>query len=75
MSEVADLEEAIGQYLIYLAVLQEKQPDRILYLAIPEEKLFDLFDESDIGGLVLAKYKIKLIVYNPQLEVILKWIE
>ena len=75
LSEVTDLEEALGQYLLYLAILQEKQSDRVLYLAVPEEKLFDLFDENDIGGLVLAKYKIKLIVYHPKQEVIVKWIE
>src|SRR3954451_8544132 len=34
-SPVRDLEEAVGQYEIYRAILEETDPDRELYLAAP----------------------------------------
>src|SRR5205085_8631913 len=36
-SEVHDLEEALGQYLLYLPFLLAQDRDRLLYLAVPGE--------------------------------------
>jgi hypothetical protein len=34
-STLADLHAAIGQYTVYHDILEELEPDRILYLALP----------------------------------------
>ena len=72
-SEMNDLEKAVGQYVVYHDVLKKTEPDRELYLAVPEEIFSDLFEEP-IGKLLLDNERFRLIVFNPFGEEILKWI-
>lgn len=72
-SEVADIEQAIGQYFLYLAVINRTERERTLYIAIHEDVYFEIFEES-LGQLLLEEYKIPLIVFDPEKEDILKWI-
>ncbi len=73
-SEVADLEQAIGQYFTYLAVMKRKYPDRLLYIAVHEDVFIDIFEEEPLGKLIAEEYKIPLIVFNPKQEVVVQWI-
>jgi hypothetical protein len=50
-SEVADLEQALGQYILYSDILEETEPERLIYLAISSKVYEDLFQEP-IGQLV-----------------------
>jgi hypothetical protein len=72
-SEINELEKAIGQYIVYHDVLAETQPDRELYVAVHDEIYEGLFEEA-IGKLLLRNNRVKLIVFQPQKEVILQWI-
>jgi len=72
-SEMDNLEKAIGQYVIYRSVMTRSEPDRTLYLAIHKEVFRDIFEEP-LGKLLLEDYQVRLIVYDSQAEVILKWI-
>jgi hypothetical protein len=72
-SDMDDLEKALGQYILYHDVLAEREPDRVLYLAVPQEILAELFEEP-IGQLLLRNNRVRLIVFDPQQEVILQWI-
>jgi hypothetical protein len=72
-SEMADLEQAIGQYTVYHGVLSRVEPDRPLFLAIDEEVYNNLFDES-IGELLLEDRRVRLIVFDPHTEMIRQWI-
>ena len=36
-SKLTEFEKALGQFSLYLLALEEKEPDRILYLAMPNE--------------------------------------
>ena len=72
-SEMNDLEKAIGQYVIYRSVMTRTETDRMLYLAIHNEAFLDIFEEP-IGRILLEDYQVRLIVYDLQSEVILKWI-
>ena len=72
LSEVYDLENACGQYLLYRAVLKRTDPERSLYLAVSEEVWLSVF--SDFGRLMLEDYPFSLIVFDEQKEEILKWI-
>ncbi|MBW4632782.1 MAG: fatty-acid synthase [Iphinoe sp. HA4291-MV1] len=73
-SEVTDIEQAVGQYFVYLAVMSQDHPDRTLYIATHEDVFFDLFEEDPLGKLLLEDYKIPFIVFNPKQEVIVRWI-
>jgi len=72
-SEINDLEKALGQFILYHDVLGESEPDRRLYLAIAKEIVDDLFQEP-IGQLLLKRERVRLIVFDPDLEVIVQWI-
>jgi len=72
-SDVADLEHALGQYVLYQDVLAESEPDRVIYLAIPWKIYDDLFEEP-IGKLLLKRQRLRLIVFDPKRGVILQWI-
>jgi len=73
-SEMRELEQALGQYMIYADVLEHTEPERMLYLAVPDEIFSDLFEEP-IGRLIIEKHTIRLIVFDPVAEVIVQWIQ
>jgi hypothetical protein len=73
LSEMDDLEKAIGQYVVYHDVLLQIEPERDLYLAINEETFVNLFEEP-IGKLLLDNRRVRLLVFDPQTEVIRRWI-
>lgn len=72
-SEMDDLEKALGQYVLYLDVLSELQPERLLYLALPIWAYESLFEEP-IGQLLLRNKRLRLIVFEPTQESIEQWI-
>ena len=71
-SDIAELEQALGQLVIYHDVLEEVQPDYVLYLAIPKKTYETLFAEP-IGELLLRKRRAALLVYDPEKEEIFTW--
>ncbi len=72
-SNVADLEEALGQYILYEDVLSEDDPERIPYLAIREE-MFETFFQEPLSQLVLRRHQVNLLVFDPTEEVVVQWI-
>jgi hypothetical protein len=72
-SPINDLENALGQYVLYQNILQTTDVERTLYLAIREEVYNDLFTEP-IGQLLLNNKQIKLIIFNPDKEELSAWI-
>jgi len=73
-SPVNDLEEAVGQYIIYEDILDRLEPERIIYLAIRAEVYAQIFSEP-IGQLLLEKKRFKLIVFDALKETIVRWID
>lgn len=71
-SEMTDFHEALGQFNLYQVALTLKEPDRKLYLAIPEDIHKELFT-NDFIKIVLDTYQISLIVFNPQTNSIVSW--
>src|SRR3972149_7021652 len=67
-SEMDDLEKAIGQYVVYRTVLMEREPSRVLYLAIPQDVL-DIF-EQPLGKLLLKNNLAQVFGFDPQMEAI-----
>jgi hypothetical protein len=72
-SDVHDLELAIGQYALYNDILSEVEPDRSLYLAIPERVYKGIFSDP-LGQLILARQQLQLIVFDDLRARIEKWI-
>lgn len=73
-SDVKDLEQAMGQFVLYHDVLARQQPARVLYLAVPDDVRHDIFQEP-LGQLMLENKRLRLLVFDPQQEVILEWIK
>lgn len=72
-SPVTDLENALGQFILYYDILEEEESNRVLYLAIPQRSYIELFCEP-IGQILLKKKRLRLIIFEPKLEVIVQWI-
>jgi hypothetical protein len=72
-SGIDDLEDAVGQYNIYRVVLQEIEPDRTLFLAIPERAFDEVFDDK-FGRLIIRGQRLLLIVFDEEKGGIVRWI-
>ncbi|MEH2377559.1 MAG: XisH family protein [Nostoc sp.] len=73
ISEVEDLKNALGQYILYEKILLRIESKLILYLAISDTVFIKIFTE-EIGKILLEDNTLKLIVFDSQEEVITKWI-
>ena len=74
LSFLNEFEKAVGQYLIYKQFLGDLFPERILFLAIANDVFEESFSLPSIQA-VVARQGIKLLVFNPEIEEIIKWIE
>lgn len=72
-SDISEFHGALGQYLNYLQALELKDPERILYLAVPTDTYTEFFRIPFIQ-ISLKRYEVNLIVYNPRKEDIEQWI-
>ncbi|PNW34496.1 UNVERIFIED_CONTAM: fatty-acid synthase [Euhalothece sp. KZN 001] len=72
-SSVADAQKSLGQYFIYLSVIKRLFPERHLYLALHEEAYEDFFNEP-LGEIILTDYQVPLLIFDPDQEVIIRWI-
>ena len=72
-SAIANLEQAIGQYIVYQLLLKQVDPERQVYLAIPDTTYYDLFSEP-IGELVIAEIPLKLVIIDLKKTEVKKWI-
>jgi len=68
-----DLEKAVGQYVIYRAVLAERDPQRQLYLAVPQRIIWSLFDQP-LGQLLFKHQLVKVTGVNTHTEEIVQWL-
>ncbi|MDX2075270.1 MAG: element excision factor XisH family protein [bacterium] len=66
-----DLYSAIGQYLIYRALLQKTQNSIPLYLVVPLFAYETIFDNAVMR--VISETAINLIVVNLDMEEIVQW--
>jgi hypothetical protein len=71
-SVVDDMEKALGQYMIYRSILKRRQPDRELFLAVPNS-VAKQFDEP-LGQLLLEDYDLRVVVFHPKKKVIIRWL-
>jgi hypothetical protein len=72
-SDMKDLEDALGQFILYDRLLARYDPDRTLYLAIPDTVRQSVFEE-EAGMVLLEDNLIRLFSFNPSEEKIIQWI-
>lgn len=73
-SVIFDFHLALGQFLNYRLALQMKEPDRIIYLAVPLDTFNSFFQEIFVQAAVKL-YQLKLVIYDPNKEEIFEWRE
>jgi hypothetical protein len=71
-SPVRDLEQALGQYIMYSQVLERQDLSRLLYLAISRTVFLDFFSE-ELPQLMIELNNLKLLVFDVDSEEIVKW--
>lgn len=71
-SDVDDLEDVLGQYILYREVMQELKINRDLFLAVPHRTFTSLF-QIPVGQILLQHHILNLVVYDERREVITEW--
>jgi hypothetical protein len=68
-----DLEDAVGQFVLYDHLLTRYDPERVLYLAVPEAVRVSIFEE-EAGAVLIEDRVLRLFTFSPNQEVIVQWI-
>jgi hypothetical protein len=71
-SQVADFEDAVGKYSVYNIFLQQQEPDRRLWLAVPLHAAENILSR-EVGRVTLEAMRIPVIVYSLTGEEPLIW--
>ncbi|MDJ1185170.1 XisH family protein [Roseofilum casamattae] len=72
-SPVTDLGDALGQYGIYYSILAELQPERKLYLAVPQRAYKTILTEK-LGQLIVKQWSLNLLVFDGEKRGNIQWI-
>lgn len=72
-STVNEFHKAVGQFNDYCVALEIEDPTRVLFLAVPDDIWFRFFQKQLIQK-SLERIKAKIIVYNPEINEIIQWI-
>ena len=74
VSDLDQFEDALGQFLLYWRALKFKEPDRVLFLAVPESFYKRFFD--DVFFVETAQeFNVKMVIYNEKDITIEQWIK
>ena len=71
-SNISEFHTAVGQFLNYRLALEEEEPERKLYLAVPQDIYRSFFSLPFIER-VIRRYQLEIVVYNPDREAIVQW--
>lgn len=73
-SLISEFHTALGQFVNYRTALQAQESERRLYLAVPEDTYWTFFT-LPFTQTVIAQQELKVLVYDVEQEVIVKWLE
>ncbi len=73
-SLVNTFHEALGKFVNYRTALQDKEAERVLFLAVPKLIYEDFFQRPFIQK-VIRLQKLKLLIYEPELKIVDQWIK
>ncbi len=74
MSPIYAIQRALGQYLFYRYLVQQRQPERVVWLALPQQTL-ELFEQEPEIGDMMQYYGVFRLIYDAEEETIIQWIE
>lgn len=72
-SDIEQLEQALGQFVLYRAIMARREPDRVLFLAVPEEAARKVFD-APVGQLMREDQGVRIVTFDPEAEAVVRWI-
>jgi hypothetical protein len=72
-SAITDFYAALGQFLSYRLALEATDPDRTLYLAVPDDT-YRTFFQLEFTQAAIQQYQILLLTYEPMNSTIVRWI-
>jgi hypothetical protein len=72
-SEMHDLEQALGQFVLYRIAMKQDEPERELVMAITEKAYQNVFLGMDARRLI-DEQNLRILVFDPQTEEIKQWI-
>jgi XisH protein len=72
-SAISQFHTALGQFINYRTALSQEEPERELYLAIPSIT-YETFFKLELVQIVIQSQNLKLLIYEPEQEVIKRWI-
>ncbi len=67
-SKLTDPEDAVGQYVVYRMALRRLEPERTLYLAVPQSIIVNRFQVRELWRAFLTDENGKLIGYDAAAE-------
>lgn len=73
-SPIEYLALAVGKYVLYRAALERSSVTHPLYMAVPLSAYRGILSEP-IGQVIRKREAIKLMVFDPETEEIVQWIE
>lgn len=73
-SRIYKFYEALGQYISYDIGIGLQEPERLLYLAVPE-KVYEQLMKYTTVPMAIKREKVRVIVVDPITETIVKWEE
>ncbi|MGI8642215.1 MAG: XisH family protein [Pyrinomonadaceae bacterium] len=71
-SNIYDFYLAFGQFLNYREALNKQEPERVLFLAVPDS-VHETFFKNEFILEMVEKFELKLVSYNIETEEIVKW--
>jgi hypothetical protein len=71
-SAISEFHTALGQFINYRGALKRRQPERVLYLAVPLTT-YKTFFQLDFPQEMIEENQVKMIIYDVEKEVIVKW--
>ena len=71
-SAVSEFHTALGQYLNYRLLMQDQYREYKLYLAVPSSA-YESFFQLPFVQSTIQQYQLKLAIYIPEKQEIIKW--
>ncbi|MBD2578601.1 XisH family protein [Oscillatoria sp. FACHB-1406] len=71
-SAISEFHTALGQFINYRAALRREEPERFLYLGVPE-LTYHTFFQLDFPAQMLQENLVSIVVYNIDNQEIVLW--
>ncbi len=72
-SRMTDLEQALGQFILYHDILADQEPERTLYLAIRTD-VYTVLIQAPFWNLLLKNRRLRLLLFDDLTEEVVQWI-